>query len=108
MSLISPDGSFVCREERHQHCLRPVPLVVRLLRRLLVPYKRFLAAYSRQAVLQGIGLSRGLKWWSWRTLRLWTTKGKWRVHTLALLPCFPRLTHDHPQVSNMAVGVAQK
>ena len=79
MSLISPDGSFVCREERHQHCLRPVPLVVRLLRRLLVPYKRFRAAYSRRAVHQGIGRSRGLKWWSWRTLRLWTTKGKWRV-----------------------------
>ena len=33
-----------------------------------------------------------------------------RARALAqtLLPCFPRLTHYHPQVSNMAVGVAQK
>ena len=87
MSLILPGGSFVCREERRQRCLHPVPLVVRLLRRWLVPCKRFLAAYSRQAVLQEIVLNRGLKWWSWRTLRLWMTKGKWRVHALLPGPC---------------------
>ena len=102
--IMSLGGTSARREERHRRCLHLVWLVVRLPHHLPLPPTCALAARSREVVPQGTGLNRGLKWSLWRTLRRWTTKGKWRVRAHSREPCC-RAVAMFPWLTLAAAGV---